>query len=50
MMSAIPKKMRVSKVAEMQRFRVISRPITMTKFCPTWDYSPDGCFGAESVL
>jgi len=44
MMSEIPKKMRVSKVAEMQRFKAINRPIMMI------NYSLDDCFGAESVL
>jgi hypothetical protein len=44
MTNEIPKKMRVSKVAEIQRFRVISRPITMT------NYSLDVGLGAESVL
>jgi hypothetical protein len=49
-MSVIPKKMRVSKVAEMQRFKAISHPIMTTNFCPKKDYSPDDCLGAESVL
>jgi hypothetical protein len=31
MMSETPKKMRVSKVAEIQRFRAISHPITTIK-------------------
>jgi hypothetical protein len=50
MMSEIPKKMRVSKVAEMQRFRVINHPTMMTRFSRSQDYSLDVGLGAESVL
>jgi hypothetical protein len=44
MTNEIPKKMRVSKVAEMRKLRVISHPIMMT------NYSLDVGLGAESVL